>query len=258
MTASRFDLRRCPRQVQGLVGTKTLDPKVVELVARAQRGDGEAFAQLYDRYVEQVYAYIHHKVGDRHLAEDLTSDVFLRALRSLSSFRWQGVDIGAWFVTIARNRVTDHFKSARVRLEQVAEEIGDRAGEDQPDHPEGLAISQELAHLLEQAIHLLKDDHREVISLRFVRDLSVAETAAAMHRTEGAVKALQYRALRALAEILRSRPAHTGGTALLPREGTRIVTVGTRGSLPWAEEEEPLEPRHGEKEAGRRRAGAPA
>ncbi len=199
--------------MQGPVGTHTLDPKVVELVARAQRGDGEAFAQLYDRYVEQVYAYIHHKVRDRHLAEDLTADVFLRALRSLSSFRWQGVDIGAWLVTIARNRVTDHFKSARVRLEQVAEEIGDRAGEDHPYHPEALAVAQELSHLLDQAMNLLKDDHREVISLRFLHDLSVAETASAMHRSEGAVKALQYRALRSLAEIVGPPRAegHCGG-----------------------------------------------
>ncbi|MDP8927112.1 MAG: RNA polymerase subunit sigma-24, partial [Actinomycetota bacterium] len=87
------------------MGTKTLDREVVDLVARAQRGDGDAFALLYDRYVEQVHAYIHHKVRDRHLAEDLTADVFLRALRGLSSFRWQGVDIGAWLATIARNRV---------------------------------------------------------------------------------------------------------------------------------------------------------
>lgn len=69
------------------MGTKTLDPEVVELVVRAQRGDGEAFARLYDRYVTMVHAYIQHKVRDRHLAEDLTADVFLRALRGLSSFR---------------------------------------------------------------------------------------------------------------------------------------------------------------------------
>ena len=244
--------------MQGLVGTKTLDAEVVQLVGRAQRGDGEAFAQLYDRYVEQVYAYIHHKVRDRHLAEDLTADVFLRALRSLSSFRWQGVDIGAWLVTIARNRVTDHFKSARVRLEQVAEEIGDRAGEDHPDHPESLAIAQELAHVIEQAMHLLKDDHREVLALRFVHDLSVAETAAAMNRSEGAVKALQYRALRALAGVVQNQRARTGGRAWWRQDGTRLVTVGTRRSLRWAEEEEPVDPRHGETEAGGRQTGAPA
>lgn len=208
--------------MQGLVGTKTLDVEVVELVGRAQRGDGEAFAQLYDRYVEQVHVYVHHKVRDRHLAEDLTADVFLRALRSLSSFRWQGVDIGAWLLTIARNRVTDHFKSARVRLEQVAQEIGDGPREDAADHPESLAVSQELAGLLEQAMHLLKDDHREVVSLRFVQDLSVAETAAAMGRTEGAVKALQYRALRALAEIVRGHTDRVGEGAGCRQDESRV------------------------------------
>lgn len=189
------------------MGVKTLDPEIVELVGRAQRGDGDAFAQLYDRYVDQVYSYVQHKVHDRHTAEDLTSDVFLRALRNLPSFRWQGVDIGAWLVTIARNRVTDHFKSARVRLERAAEEIRDRPGHYSPDDPERAAIAHNLAELLDRAMDLLKDDHREVVFLRFVQDLSVAETAAVMGRTEGAVKALQYRALRALAEIVREHPA---------------------------------------------------
>ncbi|MDP8960090.1 MAG: sigma-70 family RNA polymerase sigma factor [Actinomycetota bacterium] len=244
-----------PRQVQGLVGIKTLDPEIVDLVARAQHGDDDAFALLYDRYVEQVHAYIHHKVRDRHLAEDLTADVFLRALRGLSSFRWQGVDIGAWLTTIARNRVTDHFKSARVRLEHVAEEIADRSREDPPDHPESLAVAQDLAALLDQAMHLLKDDHREVVSLRFVQDLSVAETAAVMRRTEGAVKALQYRALRALADIVRDHPALSGEPWSRHNE-TRVggVTRAARRSLPWGKEEGPREPRHGETQAGRRRA----
>lgn len=242
------------------MGSNTLDPEVVELVGRAQRGDGDAFACLYDRYVEQVHAYIHHKVRDRHLAEDLTADVFLRALRALSSFRWQGVDIGAWLATIARNRVTDHFKSARVRLELVAEEIDDRSREDHPDHPESLAIAQDLAALLGQALHLLKDDHREVVSLRFVKDLSVAETAAVMGRTEGAVKALQYRALRALADIVRNHPALMGEPAWSRRDETRIggVTGATERSLPWGKEERTREPRRGENEAGCRGAVAPA
>lgn len=185
---------------------RTLDPEVVDLVRRAQQGDGEAFACIYDRYVDQIFGFICHKVRDRQLAEDLTSDVFLRALRNVERFQWQGVDIGAWLVTIARNRVTDHFKSARARLERPVEEIHDQpmVGD---DHPEHTLLARDLAASLQQAMDKLKGDHREVLFLRFVQGLSVAETASALDRTDGAVKALQYRALRALAEIVKNDPA---------------------------------------------------
>ncbi|MDP9021260.1 MAG: sigma-70 family RNA polymerase sigma factor [Actinomycetota bacterium] len=188
----------------------TLDPEVVDLVSRAQQGDGEAFAQLYDRYVDQIYGFLLHKVRDRHLAEDLTSDVFLRALKAIPRFRWQGVDIGAWLTTIARNRVTDHFKSARARLVRPVYEVGERAGDGSND-PEAAAMASDLSTLLATALDLLKDDHREVLFLRFTQNLSVSETAHAMQRSDGAIKALQYRALRALAAIVREDPAFLDG-----------------------------------------------
>src|SRR5580765_2318173 len=87
------------------------------LVERAQQGDGEAFGQLYDRYFDTVYRFIYFRVNDRTLAEDFTSETFLRALRRISTISYQGRDIGAWFITIARNIVLDHVKSARNRLE---------------------------------------------------------------------------------------------------------------------------------------------
>jgi DNA-directed RNA polymerase specialized sigma24 family protein len=90
-----------------------------------QVGRRGAFADLYDRYVDQVFAYVYRRVGHRQLAEDLVGDVFLRAYRRLSSFEWQGVDLGAWIITIARNRVHDHFKSARFRLERATDEVRD-------------------------------------------------------------------------------------------------------------------------------------
>lgn len=195
------------------MGRQTLDPEVVDLVARAQRGDGEAFARIYDRYLDQIYGFIHYKVRDRQLAEDLTADVFLRAFRNVSSFRWQGVDLGAWLTTIARNRVTDHFKSARTRLERPVEEIRDGATLN-AEHPEEALLARDLAGALEQAMQRLKDGHREVVFLRFMQGLSVAETAQAMQRTEGAVKALQYRALHALAEVVRADPAFADGDAV--------------------------------------------
>jgi RNA polymerase sigma-70 factor, ECF subfamily len=195
------------------VTTRTLDPEVVGLVERAQTGDGEAFAQLYDRYVDLVYGYIQNRVRNSHLAEDLTSDVFVRALRNLPKFKWQGVDIGAWLLTIARNRITDHFKSARVRLERTTEEFYDEPRNSAVDGPEAVAMARDLAANLTRALELLKGDHREVVQLRFVQGLSVAETALAMERSDGAVKALQYRALRALAEVVRNDPTFSDDDA---------------------------------------------
>lgn len=186
--------------------TETVDQEVVELVARAKTGDAEAFAQLYDRYVDQTFGYILRRVGHRQTAEDLTGDVFLRAYRRLSSFEWQGVDLGAWIMTIARNRVHDHFKSARFRLERSTDVMADTPSDSAPDDPERVAVGRDLARALGQALERLKDEHREVIELRFVHNLSVAETAEVMQRSVGACKALQYRALRALEEEIRDTP----------------------------------------------------
>lgn len=190
--------------------------EVVELVERAQSGDEQAFARLYDLYVDQIYGYIYRRVGHRQVAEDLTGDVFLRAWRGFDRFRWQGVDLGAWLTTIARNRVNDHFKSARFRLERSTDGVGDRDPAPGLDDPDRVAEARELARTLAAALEELKDEHREVVELRFVHDLSVTETAAVLGRSVGATKALQYRALRALSTIVRDDPGLAGvlGTGL--------------------------------------------
>jgi RNA polymerase sigma-70 factor, ECF subfamily len=186
--------------------TDEIDPEVVRLVDRAKTGDGAAFAELYDRYVDQVFGYVYRRVGHRQTAEDLTGDVFLRAFRRLSTFEWQGVDLGAWIITIARNRVHDHYKSAKTRLERAVDETPESATPSGPDDPERVTVARDMARALGGALEALSSDHREVIELRFVHDLSVAETAKAMDRTVGATKALQYRALRALAAEVKDVP----------------------------------------------------
>jgi RNA polymerase sigma-70 factor (ECF subfamily) len=190
----------------GAPAEELLDPEVVDLVARAQEGDAQAFAGLYDRYVDQTFAYVYRRVGHRQLAEDLVGDVFLRAYRRLSTFEWQGVDLGAWIMTIARNRVHDHFKSARFRLEHSTDDVRDDPTPAGPDDPERVAVARDMTRALGQEHEKLKDEHREVIELRFVHDLTVAETAAVMERSVGATKALQYRALRALASEVEGHP----------------------------------------------------
>lgn len=184
----------------------SVDPEVADLVERAQGGDEHAFAALYDRYIDQIYGYVRRRVGNREIAEDLTGDVFLRAWRRFDRFEWQGVDLGAWLTTIARNRVNDHFKSARFRLERSTDQVGDRDAGPRTDHPERVAEARELARSLAEALDQLKGEHREVIELRFVHDMSVTETAAVLGRTVGATKALQYRALRSLAAVVRDEP----------------------------------------------------
>ncbi len=199
-----------------------IDQEVVRLVERAQGGDAEAFAQLYDRYVDQTFGYILRRVGHRQTAEDLTGDVFLRAYRRLSTFQWQGVDLGAWIMTIARNRVHDHFKSAKFRLERSTDVIVESPAEPSADDPERVAVARDMARALGQALEQLKDEHREVIELRFVHNLSVAETAEVMNRSVGACKALQYRALRALEDEVRDVP---GLNAIATIGLTGLVTL---------------------------------
>jgi RNA polymerase sigma-70 factor (ECF subfamily) len=166
----------------------------------AQDGDQEAFGRLYDRYVDVVFRYVLFRVGDRSLAEDLTSETFLRALRRISSVSYQGRDVGAWFVTIARNLVLDHVKSSRYRLEVATAEIVEPRSIDRGPEHEVLAdaTSAELLRCVAQ----LGADQQECVMLRFLQGLSVAETAELMDRNEGAIKALQHRAVRRLAQLL--------------------------------------------------------
>ncbi|WP_414710880.1 sigma-70 family RNA polymerase sigma factor [Pseudonocardia sp.] len=171
-----------------------------DLVRATQAGDQEAFGQLYDRYQEMVFRYVLFRVGDRQLAEDLTAETFLRALRRIQSVSYQGRDIGAWFVTIARNLVLDHVKSSRYRLEQSTSEIADLSPS--TIGPEQQVLDGTTHEELLRCVTKLNADQKECIALRFLQGLSVAETAKLMGRNEGAVKALQHRAVRRLAQLL--------------------------------------------------------
>ncbi|MFI5807837.1 ECF subfamily RNA polymerase sigma factor, BldN family [Streptomyces sp. NPDC051561] len=174
--------------------------RMMELVERAQGGEAEAFGRLYDQYSDTVYRYIYYRVGGKATAEDLTSETFLRALRRISTFTWQGRDFGAWLVTIARNLVADHFKSSRFRLEVTTGEMLD-ANEVERSPEDSVLESLSNAALLE-AVRKLNPQQQECVTLRFLQGLSVAETARVMGKNEGAIKTLQYRAVRTLARLL--------------------------------------------------------
>ncbi|GAA5031648.1 hypothetical protein GCM10023258_30010 [Terrabacter aeriphilus] len=170
--------------------------RLAALVELAQGGDTEAFAQLYDAYVDTVFRYVLVRVAHRALAEDLTSETFLRALRRIDSFSWQGKDIAAWFVTIARNLIADHVKSARFRFEVTTADMRD--ADERVDAPDDEVLTRLRDERLVAAIRTLGPDQAECVTLRFLQGLSLAETAAVLGRSEGAVKQLQLRAVRAL------------------------------------------------------------
>lgn len=174
------------------------------LVQRAQQGDAEAFGELYDLYVDQVYRYIAYRVASAQLAEDLTSETFLRALRRICSFTWQGRDVGAWFVTIARNLIADHYKSGRYRLELPSDDVSMVSGAATVTTagPEGEVLAAMQNKVLLEAVRQLGAEQQECIVLRFLQGLSVAETAQVMGKNIGAIKALQYRAIRTLGRLL--------------------------------------------------------
>jgi RNA polymerase sigma-70 factor (ECF subfamily) len=174
--------------------------RMTQLVDLAKEGDTEAFALLYDRYIDTIYRYVYYRVGSRQLAEDLTSETFLRALRRIGTFTWQGRDFGAWLVTIARNLVADHFKSSRFRLEVTTGEMIDSDGVE--ESPEGAVMEAFTNSALLAAVKRLNPQQQECLVLRFLQGLSVAETARIMGKNEGAIKTLQYRAVRALAQLL--------------------------------------------------------
>ena len=189
-----------PRLDGGGTGFVDDPADVPELVARAQAGDADAFGALYDIYAAGIYRFCYHRTSSSFLAEDLTSETFFRALRSVSSFRWQDRDFGAWLTTIARNLVTDHYKSARNRLETVSEAPPERV-EASPG-PEQQTLTRLTNEALAAALSQLPDEQRDCLIMRFLQGLSIAETAEVLGRTEGAVKQLQLRAIRRLAKQL--------------------------------------------------------
>lgn len=177
---------------------------VQQIVLLAQAGDSRAIADLYDLYNTMLIKFLHHRTGNIHLAQDLAGDTWVRALKRLGTFEWRGVAFGAFLITIARNLAFDHFKSGRNRLEVATGNVLDADREDLSfeGNPEAAVITH-LANVdLIRSVQQLSEDQQECVVLRYLRGFSVAETAQAMGKNEGAVKALQYRAVRTLARLM--------------------------------------------------------
>lgn len=172
------------------------------LIEHAQGGDNAAFGQLYQHYVDDVFAYVQMRVRNIAIAEDLTQDIFMNAFRAIASFQWHG-SFAPWLLRCAHNRVANHWRTQGRRPEQVALPSEDDAERPMPE----LAGSDDTfadidvrlgAEQVESAMTGLTDLQQQVIALRFGAGLSLAETAEIMERSQNAVKNLQHNALGAL------------------------------------------------------------
>jgi len=168
------------------------------LVRRAQQCDPVALTQLYEENFDRIYRYIVLKIGDRTEAEDMTQQVFLNALKSISSFRWKGTHFSAWLFRIAHNQIVDYFRKKSKRATVPLDESLAAGGSDPGQAAERKVEIEQLA----LATKKLTEAQQEVISLRFAGELSVAEAARAMGKSEGAVKALQHSAIVSLRKVL--------------------------------------------------------
>jgi RNA polymerase sigma-70 factor (ECF subfamily) len=165
------------------------------LVARGQRGDREALEELYLIHFDRIYSYLHVSVGNRHDAEDLTTQTFLKMLEKIGSFKWQSAPFSAWLFRIAHNLAMDHFRARR--RWQPEEDVPEPAGEEEPSAE--LAAMQTIGReSMLQLIEKLSPEQQQVLTLKFVFNLPNAEVAAILDKTEGAIKSLQHRALASL------------------------------------------------------------
>ncbi len=169
-----------------------------DVITRARAGDRQAFAELYDEYVDRVYRYLLFRVREAADAEDLTSEVFTRAFANIQRYRWQGKSFLAWLYTIARNAVTDRMRRARPTVD-LTDALGVLDGA--PTAHEYVEANDRAA-ALRRAITKLTNEQQEVLLLRFMQSCSSQEVARLMGKNEGAVRALQFRALVRLRKLL--------------------------------------------------------
>ena len=171
-----------------------------ELLQRAKQCDEAALGELYDCYAPRIYAYAYRRVGDAHLAEDLTGDVFVRVIQAIQSERFWHTSFQAWLYRIAHNLVVDHFRRQSPVVELELDE-GLVAAEDDPVS----AVAERLSHgQVKAAIGRLTPDQQQVLALRFGEGMKAREVAAVIGKSVGAVEALQHRALAALRRAVES------------------------------------------------------
>jgi RNA polymerase sigma-70 factor (ECF subfamily) len=172
---------------------------VRKLVERAQRGERQALEELYLIHFDRIYSYLHVSVGNRHDAEDLTTQTFLKMLESIGRFRWQSAPFSAWLFRIAHNLAMDHFRARR--RWQPEEEVPEPAGSEEPS-AELQAMQSIGRQSMMELIQDLSPEQQQVLTLKFVFNFANADVATILEKTEGAIKSLQHRALASLQKQL--------------------------------------------------------
>jgi RNA polymerase sigma-70 factor (ECF subfamily) len=180
---------------------------VRELVARGQQGDRDALEELYLIHFDRIYSYLHVSVGNRHDAEDLTTQTFLKMLEKIGSFKWQSAPFSAWLFRIAHNLAMDHFRARR--RWQPEEEVPEQPGEEEPS-AELRAMQTIGRESMLKLIDRLSPEQQQVLTLKFVFNLPNAEVAAILDKTEGAIKSLQHRALVSLQKQIAQQEPSSG------------------------------------------------
>jgi RNA polymerase sigma-70 factor (ECF subfamily) len=168
---------------------------VRRLVDRAQRGDRAALEELYLIHFDRIYSYLHMSVGNKHDAEDLTTQTFLKMLESIKRFRWQSAPFSAWLFRIAHNLAMDHFRARR--RWQPEEEVPEPVGSEEPS-AELEAMQSIGRQSMMELIDKLSPEQQQVLTLKFVFNFPNADVATILEKTEGAIKSLQHRALASL------------------------------------------------------------
>jgi len=179
-------------------------PDETSLVHQAQSGDADSFARLYDACVERVYRYVYFRVADDATAEDITSQVFLKAWEHLDRYRSGNASFLAWLYTIARNQVIDHYRTRKesVPLDKIASLPAP-----------GRTVAEQIEtnfdlQAMRDALQFLTEEQQQVLILKFIVEMTTEDIAQAMNKNEGAIRALQMRALQALSKYLEEEKLH--------------------------------------------------
>jgi RNA polymerase sigma-70 factor (ECF subfamily) len=194
--------------MKGLGSTDGSEPKgsrkrdkELELIRRAQQGDKPAIGELYRLHVDVIYRYVWTRVRDDSVAEDLTAQVFLKALEGLPTYQPSGKPFLAWLYRIAYARIVDHWRKQERRVEVPLDE----ALPTKEPRPEDLLEYEADWVTAIDLLAQLTDDQQDVVILRFIGEMSLADVAETLGKTVGATKAVQYRALATLARLLEER-----------------------------------------------------
>lgn len=172
-----------------------------QLIQRAQQGDKEAVSALYEAYAQPIFNYISYRVESDLVAEDLTAEVFLRMVSGLPGYTYTGAPFGAWLFRIAASRIADYYRQRTKRYET---ELSENQVSDDTD-PFGKIEKQEERERLRAALQKLPNEYQTLLILRFMNQMTHAQVASTMNKTETAIRVMQHRALKALAKALGER-----------------------------------------------------